>query len=57
MTVVQDKQSILQDVLLMKKDLLNLRIKKSSGDSDSVKKIKVIKKKIARLFTKLNAQN
>ena len=57
MTVVQDKQSVQKDVLLMKKDLLNLRIKKSSGDVDSIKEIKVIKKKIARLFTKLNAQN
>lgn len=53
----KDKKSILQDIVLKKKDLLNLRIKKSSGDFDSVKKIKTTKKEIARLFTTLNAQN
>ncbi|MFT6106207.1 MAG: ribosomal protein L29 [Rickettsiales bacterium] len=54
MSKIEDKKSILQDISLKKKDLLMIRIKRSSGDSEVVKNIKNTKKEIARLFTKLN---
>ena len=52
---IEDKKSVLKDIAIKKKDLLTMRIKKSSGDSEAVKNIKKTKKEIARLYTKINA--
>ena len=44
---------IKNNILELKKKLLNLRIKKADGDLKNVSEIKKTKKEIARLFTKL----
>ena len=54
MSTIEDKKSILQDVLLKKKSLLIMRIKLSSGDFEVKKNMKCTKKEIARLLTKIN---
>ena len=51
-----DKKSILTDISLKKKYLMATRIKRSSGDTTVTKNIKINRKDIARLFTKLNAK-
>ncbi len=56
MSQTVDKKSILKDISSKKKNLLMMRIKRSSGDIEATKTMKVTKKEIARLFTKLNAQ-
>jgi ribosomal protein L29 len=56
MSQIADKNSILKDISSKKKNLLMMRIKRSSGDVEAVKTMKTTRKEIARLFTKLNAQ-
>ena len=51
-----DTKSIFAEIQNLKKDLLSMRIKSSSGDVISVKEYKKKKKEIARLFTKINAK-
>ena len=51
---VVDKKSVLAQIAEKKKQLVLLRIKRSSGDSVSLKDLRQLKKDIARLFTKLN---
>jgi ribosomal protein L29 len=56
MSKTEDKKSILKDISLKKKNLLMMRIKRSSGDIEATKTMKTTKKEIARLFTKINAK-
>lgn len=51
----EERKSVLVDVANLKKELLMMRVKASSGDSVVVKDYKNKKKEIARLFTKLNS--
>ena len=50
----EEKLSILTDISNLKKELMMMRIKASSGDTIVVKDCKKKKKEIARLFTKMN---
>ncbi len=50
----EEKQSFLTDISTLKKDLMMMRIKASSGEAVPVKDFKTKKKEIARLFTKMN---
>ena len=50
----EEKQSFLTEISTLKKDLMMLRIKSSSGETVPVKEFKTKKKAIARLFTKMN---
>lgn len=50
----EEKQSFLTDISTLKKDLMMLRIKASSGETVLIKEFKTKKKAIARLFTKMN---
>ena len=50
----QDKKSMLQDIYNLKNTLLKIRIRRASGDRVNIKESKELKKKIARIFTKLN---
>lgn len=50
----EDKKSVLANIASLKKELLLLRIKVSSGEVITVKDYKNKKKEVARLFTKLN---
>lgn len=50
----EEKQSFLTDISTLKKDLMILRIKASSGETVLIKEFKTKKKAIARLFTKMN---
>jgi ribosomal protein L29 len=51
----EEKQSFLTDIANLKKELLMMRIKASSGESVIAKDYKSKKKEIARLFTKINS--
>jgi|GEM_PF-1198933 len=51
----EEKQSFLTDIANLKKELLMMRIKASSGESVIAKNYKSKKKEIARLFTKINS--
>ena len=50
----EEKQAFLTDISTIKKDLMILRIKASSGETVPVKEFKEKKKAVARLFTKMN---
>ncbi len=50
-----DKKSDLANIASLKKELLMMRIKVSSGETIPAKDYKNKRKEIARLFTKLNA--
>ena len=52
---IEEKKSILADIAGLKKELMMIRIKVSSGETIVVKDYKNKKKEVARLFTKLNA--
>lgn len=51
----EEKQSLLTDISSLKKELLMMRIKASSGEAVVIKDYKNKKKEIARLFTKINS--
>lgn len=53
----QDKNSILAEVATLKKELMMLRIKISSGETVAVKEFKDKRKAVARLLTKINSNN
>ena len=53
---MKDKKSALANIAGLKKELLMMRIKASSGEAIVAKDYKNKKKEVARLFTKLNAQ-
>ncbi len=50
----EEKQSVLANIASLKKELMMMRIKASSGDTTVIKDYKLKKKEIARLFTKIN---
>ncbi len=50
-----EKQSILVEIANLKKELLMMRIKGSSGESIVAKEYRNKRKEIARLFTKINS--
>jgi len=45
----------LANIASLKKELMMMRVKASSGETIPVKDYKIKKKEVARLFTKLNA--
>lgn len=51
----KDKKSDLANISDLKKELLMMRIKASSGETIVAKDYKNKKKEIARIFTKINA--
>jgi|LauGreSBDMM110SN_4_FD.fasta_scaffold264545_2 ribosomal protein L29 len=51
----EEKQSALVDIANLKKDLLMMRIKASSGEAVLIKDYKIKKKEIARSFTRINS--
>ncbi len=50
----EEKQSTLLDIANLKKELLIMRVRSSSGESVIAKDYKNKRKEIARLFTKIN---
>lgn len=50
-----EEKSTLAEIANLKKELLMMRIKASSGEAIVIKDYKNKKKEVARLFTKLNA--
>jgi ribosomal protein L29 len=50
----EDKKSALANIAELKKELLMLRVKASSGETIVAKDYKNKKKEVARLFTKIN---
>ena len=50
-----ERRSILVNIASLKKELMTMRVKSSSGEAISDKDLKNKKKEVARLFTKLNA--
>ncbi|OFW81099.1 MAG: 50S ribosomal protein L29 [Alphaproteobacteria bacterium RIFCSPLOWO2_01_FULL_40_26] len=50
-----EQKSILANIASLKKELMMMRVKASSGETIPVKDYKIKKKEVARLFTKLNA--
>ncbi len=52
----EEKQSKLIEIGNLKKDIMMMRIKSSSGDTVAVKDYRIKKKEIARLFTAMNAK-
>ncbi len=50
-----EKQSALVEIANLKKELLMMRVKASSGETIVVKDYKNKRKEIARLFTKINS--
>lgn len=53
----EEKGSALAEIATIKKDLMMMRIKASSGETVVAKEFKNKKKAIARLFTKINSNN
>lgn len=51
----EEKSSALSEIAIIKKDLMMMRVKSSSGESVVAKEYKNKKKAIARLFTKINS--
>ena len=52
-----DNKKIKDEVVNLKKSLMNLNFQKSSGQLEKTSKIKDTKKQIARLMTKLSKMN
>jgi ribosomal protein L29 len=52
----EETKSALASIANLKKELLMIRIKASSGEAVAAKDCKNKRKEIARLFTKLNAK-
>lgn len=50
----EEKKSILVQISELKKELMMMRIKASSGESIVIKDYRQKKKEVARLFTKIN---
>lgn len=50
----EEKKSVLALISDLKKDLMMMRIKASSGESIVIKDYREKKKEVARLFTKIN---
>jgi large subunit ribosomal protein L29 len=52
-----ENKKIIEDILNLKKQILNLNFQKSSGQLEKTSQIKNAKKNIARLKTKLSKTN
>ena len=52
-----DNKKIKDEIVNLKKSLMNLNFQKSSGQLEKTSKIKDTKKQIARLMTKLSNMN
>ena len=52
-----DSKKLEDEILNLKKSLLNLNFQKSSGQLEKTSQIKTTKKKIARIKTKLSRNN
>ena len=52
-----DNKKILEEILSLKKTILNLNFQKSSGQLEKTSQIKSSKKQIARLKSKLSNNN
>ena len=52
-----DTKTIKEKVVLLRKESLNLRFQKSSGQLEKTARISIVKKQIARLKTALNILN
>ena len=52
-----DTKTIKEKVILLRKESLNLRFQKSSGQLEKTARISIVKKQIARLKTALNILN
>ncbi len=50
----KEKVAALSDIAVLKKELLVMRVKASSGETISIKDYKNKKKEIARIFTRIN---
>lgn len=50
----EDEKSALATIAALKKELLLMRVKSSSGETVSTKEYKGKKKEVARIFTKIN---
>ena len=50
----EEKNSAFVNIATIKKEILMIRIKMSSGDNSLAKDLKSKKKEVARLFTKIN---
>ena len=50
----EEKASALTKIVELKKELTTLRIKTSSGESVPNNKAKLLRKEIARIYTKIN---
>ena len=52
---MKDKLSIMKEIYLIKEEILLLKIKSSMGENVNMNSRKHLRKKIARLFTKINS--
>lgn len=50
----EEKNAALNNISNLKKDLMLMRVKASSGEAVAVKDYKLKRKEIARLFTQIN---
>lgn len=50
----EEKKSVLVSISELKKELMMMRVKASSGESIVIKDYREKKKEVARLFTKIN---
>ena len=55
--IIIDDKKIKDEILSLKKTIMNLNFQKSSGQLEKTSKIKDAKKQIARLKTKLSVTN
>ena len=55
--IIIDDKKIKDEILSLKKTIMNLNFQKSSGQLEKTSKIKDSKKQIARLKTKLSVTN
>jgi large subunit ribosomal protein L29 len=51
------KDQLLSNLEKLKRDLFNMRFKKTNGPLDDTSKTSKVKKDIAKMFTKLNNKN
>jgi ribosomal protein L29 len=52
----EENNSLLENIKLKKRDLLVMKLKIAAGETIALKELRIAKKEIARLFTKLNAK-
>jgi len=52
-----DNKKLIEEIFNLKKTLLNLRFQKASGQLEKTSQIKITRKQVARLKTKLSKVN